>query len=159
MKDIATELENIIEAFKNDYLNLDDLLAGIRISEDKWTLKEIIGHLIDSASNNHQRIIRMKLSSEIEFPDYKSEEWLQVQNHNSMKFTELILLFFYYNKLMANIIYRIDENSLNHRWNVAWDENTPFMTLENLAKHYVAHIKTHMTHFKERLTEVESSQK
>jgi hypothetical protein len=156
MKIIAAELNNIIELFKNDYLNLDEHLTQLRISDDKWTLKEIVGHLIDSASNNHQRFVRLKLSNELEFPDYKNAEWLQIQNHNNMKFSELLLLFFYYNKLMVNIILNIDEKSLNSRWNIAWDENSSFITLKQLANHYVEHIKIHMSHFKERLNEVES---
>lgn len=156
MKNIDKELNSIIETFKNDYLNLNESLTEIKISDDKWTLKEIIGHLIDSASNNHQRFIRLKLSDELEFPDYKNGEWLQISNYNNMKFTEILSLFFYYNKLMINIISNIDEKSLNNRWNVAWDENSSFITLEELANHYVKHIKIHMSHFKERLNEIEN---
>lgn len=154
MENTAKELDNIIESFRNDYLNLNESLTGIRISDDKWTLREIIGHLIDSASNNHQRFVRLKLSTELEFPDYENGEWLQIQNHNDMKFSDLLLLFYYYNKLMVNIILNIDEKSLNNRWNVSWDENSSFITLEKLAVHYVEHIKIHVSHFKERLNEI-----
>ena len=156
MKKVAKELEKVIELFRIEYLDLDESFAEVRIAEDKWTLKEIIGHLIDSASNNHQRFIRLKLSNEIEFPDYKSGEWLQIQNHNDMKFSDLLLLFFYYNKLMVNVILNIGEESLDHKWSIAWDENSTFITLERLANHYVDHIKKHMVHFKERLAEVEN---
>jgi hypothetical protein len=159
MKKVAEELKMTIELFKSDYLDLDEALTDFRISEDKWTLKEIVGHLIDSASNNHQRFIRLKLSDEIEFPDYRNGEWLQIQNHNDMKFSDLLLLFFYYNRLMTYVILSICEESLDHRWNIAWDENSTFITLERLANHYVDHIKKHMTHFKERLNEVENMRK
>lgn len=159
METTAKELDYIIELFKNDYLNLNESLTELRISDDKWTLKEIIGHLIDSASNNHQRFIRLKLSKELEFPDYKNSEWLQIQNYNNMKFSELLLLFFYYNKLMVNIILNIDGKSLNNRWNVSWDENSSFITLGTLANHYVEHIKIHLSHFRERLNEVENVKK
>ena len=155
MENVSKELDNIIELFKKDYLNLDETLTEIRVADDKWTLKEIVGHLIDSASNNHQRFVRLKLSCEIEFPDYNNIEWLQSQNHNNMRFSELLLLFFYYNKLIVNIILNIDDKSLNNRWNVAWDENSSFITLEKLANHYVEHMKIHMEHFKERLNEIE----
>lgn len=154
MDSVAKELDRLIELIKNDYSNLDESLTGLRISEDKWTLKEIIGHLIDSASNNHQRFVRLKLSNELEFPDYKNGEWLQIQHHNGMKYSDLLSLFYYYNKLMANIIQNIDGKSLNNRWNVSWDENSSFITLEKLAKHYVEHIKIHLSHFRDRLEEV-----
>jgi hypothetical protein len=156
MDTVSKELDNIIESFKNYYLNLDESLTEIRISDDKWTLKEIIGHLIDSASNNHQRFVRLKISSEIEFPDYKNDEWLQIQNHNNMRFSDLLSLFYYFNKLMVNIILNIDDKRMNNIWNVAWDENSSFITLEKLANHYVEHIKIHISQFRERLNEIEN---
>jgi len=156
MKIKAKELEELIEIFKNDYSNLDESLAEIKLSQDKWTLKEIIGHLIDSASNNHQRFIRLQLSHDIEFPDYKNNEWLRIQNHHNMQFSDLLNLFIYINKLMANIISNIDEGSLQNKWHVAWDENSSFITLENLIIHYISHIKSHLIHFKECLKYVEN---
>jgi hypothetical protein len=114
MNNIAKELEEIIEIFKNDFSELNEQTTSHRISQDKWTLKEIIGHLIDSASNNHQRFIRFQLSEALEFPDYKNNEWLSVQKHQKMKFFDLLLLFYYYNKLMVNIISNIDEKCLEN---------------------------------------------
>jgi len=150
------ELEELIEIFKNDYSNLDESLAEIKLSQDKWTLKEIIGHLIDSASNNHQRFIRLQLSCDIELPDYKCEEWIKIQNHQNMKFSDLLNLFICINKLMANIISNINESSLQNKWHVAWDENSSFITLDDLITHYISHIKSHLIHFQERLNEIEN---
>lgn len=151
----AKELEELIEIFKNSFSNLDESLAKVRLSRDKWTLKEIIGHLIDSASNNHQRFIRLQLSCDIEFPDYKKDEWLRIQNHQNMQFSDLLNLFIYINRLMASIISNIDESSLQNKWHVAWDENSSFITLENLIIHYINHINSHLIHFKERLRDIE----
>ena len=156
MRNKTKELEELIEIFKNDFSNLNESLAKIKLSQDKWTLKEIIGHLIDSASNNHQRFIRLQLSHDIEFPDYNKDEWLEIQNHQNMQFSDLLNLFVYFNMLMVNIISNIDESSLNNKWHVAWDENSSFITLENLIIHYISHLEYHLNHFKERLKEVEN---
>lgn len=155
MDNIAKELEEIIEIFKNEFSGLNEQITSIRISQDKWTLKEIIGHLIDSASNNHQRFIRFQLSEVLEFPDYKNSEWLRIQKHQNMKFSELLLLFYYYNKLIINIILNIDEKCLQNKWNIEWDENATYITFEKLVIHYVDHMKSHLTHFRERLGELE----
>lgn len=155
MNNISKELEELIEIYKNDFSGLDEEITSLRISQDKWTLKEIIGHLIDSASNNHQRFIRFQLSQVLEFPDYKNSEWLRIENHNNMKFIELLLLFYYYNKLIINIILNIDEKCLENKWNVNWDENSTFITFGNLLTHYVEHMRSHLTHFRERLRELE----
>lgn len=155
MNKIAIELGEIIEIYKNDFSGLDEQITSLRISQDKWTLKEIVGHLIDSASNNHQRFIRFQLSEVLEFPDYKNSEWLRVQKHQNMKFSELLLLFYYYNKLIINIILNLDEKCLENRWNINWDEDSQYITFESLLNHYVNHMKSHLTHFRERLSELE----
>ncbi len=158
MNSIAEELETIIEIYKSDFSGLDEHITSLRISQDKWTLKEIIGHLIDSASNNHQRFIRFQLSEALEFPDYNNSEWLRIQKHQNLKFIELLLLFYYYNKLIVNIILNIDEKCLQNKWNINWDEDSTFITFEKLVTHYVDHMKSHLTHFRERLSELEKSQ-
>mgnify|MGYP000031661517 CR=1 FL=1 len=157
MNNIAKEIEEIIEIFRNDFSELDERITSLRISQDKWTLKEIIGHLIDSASNNHQRFIRFQLSEVLEFPDYRGSEWLRIQKHQNMKFLELLLLFYYYNKLIVNIILNMDEKCLENKWNINWDENSTFITFEKLIIHYVNHMKSHLTHFRERLSELQES--
>lgn len=154
MQNIARELEKLIEIFRNDFSGIDDQTASFRISQDKWTLKEIIGHLIDSASNNHQRFIRFQLSETLEFPDYKNGEWLRIQKHQDMKFEELLLLFYYYNKLIINIILNIDKECLKNKWYINWDENSTYITLERLIYHYIDHMKSHLIHFRERLGEL-----
>jgi hypothetical protein len=45
-------------------------LADIRLAPDKWTLKEMVGHLVDSAANNHQRFIRLQFEAVLVFPKY-----------------------------------------------------------------------------------------
>ncbi len=155
MINIANELDELIEIFKSDFSRLDEQITSLRISQDKWTLKEIIGHLIDSASNNHQRFVRFQLSESLEFPDYKNGEWLIIQKHQNMNFMDLLLLFYYYNKLLINIVRNLDEKCLNHEWNIKWDENSTYITFESLLTHYVNHMKSHLTHFRERLSELE----
>lgn len=157
MNNIAKEIGETIEIFRNDFSELDERITSLRISQDKWTLKEIIGHLIDSASNNHQRFIRLQLSEVLEFPDYGGSEWLRIQKHQNMKFSELLSLFYYYNKLLINIILNMDEKCLENKWNINWDENSTFITFEKLLNHYVNHMKSHLTHFRERLSEVQAS--
>ena len=156
MENIAKELDQLINVFRNDFSEIDEQISAYRISTDKWTLKEIIGHLIDSASNNHQRFVRLQLSEALEFPDYKNGEWLEIQNYQNMSFAELLLLFYYYNKLIINIILNLDKKCLEHRWNVNWDENSTFITFESLLNHYVSHMRNHLTHFRERLGELEN---
>jgi hypothetical protein len=154
MKKTADELNKVITGFFSELSIIDEAITGINLSEDKWSLKEIIGHLIDSASNNHQRFVRLKINDNLEFPDYNKDEWLNVQHHNKMPFKDLISLFLYFNKLISSIIENTDHNFLKNKWITKWDENTSYITLENLIIHYLEHLKGHIKHFNERLDEI-----
>ena len=46
----------------------------------KWTRKEILGHLLDSASNNHQRFVRAQFQPEMTFPRYVQDQWIAAQS-------------------------------------------------------------------------------
>ncbi|MEF2229290.1 MAG: DinB family protein [Pseudodesulfovibrio sp.] len=50
--------------------------AHVRIAPDAWTLAEIVGHLIDSAGNNHQRFVRLRFGDLAGFPAYDTEPWV-----------------------------------------------------------------------------------
>ena len=60
---------------------LSDEESGIAKTSDKWSAKQIIGHLVDSAANNHQRFVRAQFSDDLVFPGYDQEEWVRVQRY------------------------------------------------------------------------------
>lgn len=73
-----------------DLMKKHEDISAVCIDETKWTLKEMVGHLIDSASNNHQRFIRLQIENEILFPFYDPEEWKNISKVNSLDYTDLI---------------------------------------------------------------------
>lgn len=153
---LPDELKLLIKSFNTTYEKLNPELTTINISDDAWSLNEIIGHLIDSASNNHQRFIRLQLEEKPDLLDYSRDQWLNIQNYNRMNFHDLRLLFVYYNKLIINIIASVNSESLNHSWDIQWNENKKSITLLELIIHYVNHIKEHIVHFEKRLSEIQN---
>jgi uncharacterized damage-inducible protein DinB len=154
MEKTAAELKDAVEAFYLKYKELDDEISSIKLSSDRWTLKEIIGHLIDSASNNHQRFVRLQLTDNLAFPDYDKDQWLNTQFHNKMNFSELLSLLLYFNRLIQHIILNADKNTLDNKWIIQWDENKNSISLKELMLHYVVHLKGHIVHFAGRLDEI-----
>ncbi len=159
MSSIAKEIIEFTEEFHARHLHLDEETATIQLNQEKWSLKQIIGHLIDSASNNHQRFIRLQLEDNIIFSDYDKDEWLTIEKHNQMSFRTLLNLLLNFNSLLSHIITNIDSLHLQHKWIVDWDENTKYITLERLMEHYLWHLKYHINHFEDRLKEIYSSKK
>jgi hypothetical protein len=57
--------------------------VALKPAPDRWSKKEILGHLIDSAANNHQRFVRAQGTPRLEFPGYEQEFWVATQAYAS----------------------------------------------------------------------------
>jgi hypothetical protein len=107
----------------------------------KWCYKEIIGHLIDSAANNHQKFIRCMLEEEVHFPGYQQDFWVALQQYHSQPWEELLQLWQSYNMHLSNLMQCIP---FELGGNVIYiDEKGPF-TLEFVVKDYLEHLKHHL---------------
>ncbi len=119
---------------------------------DKWSRKEILGHLIDSASNNHQRFVRAQFSNDLIFPGYNQDEWVRVQCYQEVNWHALIELWKSFNFLLIHDISRIPEviltnERITHNLDeIAWKTvpaNEP-TTLEYFIKDYFGHMRHHI---------------
>ena len=73
LHEVANKIVQQVDSAVDRWRNLAEKSLTFRPSEDAWSVKEIIGHLIDSASNNHQRFVRLQLADRLSFPDYGDE--------------------------------------------------------------------------------------
>ncbi len=143
--------KEVVEDFYAYLKSIDEEITKTKISEDKWSLREIIGHLIDSASNNHQRFVRLQFSDLLDFPAYDGEEWIRVEKFNKIEWPLLASLWYSYNCLLINIIDGIESNKMNNVWVKNEDEAIP---LKELIHKYFVHLELHIEHFKKRLGEL-----
>lgn len=63
-------------------MRIPEAAAAHALAEGQWSPKQIIGHLIDSAANNHQRFVRAQFTDDLVFPGYEQEAWVEVQHYN-----------------------------------------------------------------------------
>jgi spore germination protein YaaH len=125
-------------------------IVDVKLSEDKWTLKEMVAHLIDSASNNHQRFIRLQIDKKLDFPIFYEEIWKDVTKIKDFDFLELVNLWKGYNYYLLHIINKIDESKLNNIWEVHGKE----WTLEFTVNDYFEHMDWHIDLYKNRIEEI-----
>ena len=124
--------------------------AGIKLSKEAWSLKEIVGHLIDSASNNHQRFVRLQIGNLVGFPAYEAEKWVFVQQYGRLDWQTLKALWAHYNTLILALVEHIPRSALNNTWTHDGDRHT----LEWLVKDYYRHLRWHIEHYRRRSDEI-----
>lgn len=127
-----------------------DETAHVRPTPDAWTLTEIIGHLVDSASNNHQRFARLRFGDLDAFPAYEAEPWVAEQHYDDMDFATLAALWTTYNELLFHLAETTPDTSLGNVWRIDGKE----LSLGFLLADYYDHMRTHVDHYRKRLAEV-----
>lgn len=124
--------------------------ADIRLADDHWTLKEMVGHLIDSASNNHQRFVRLQIEERLAFPAYDQERFRAVSRVADMDYGLLVELWRLYNEFLLELVARADPAAMGHVWQ-APDGDT---SLEFLIEDYFTHLRWHFDLFAARAVEI-----
>jgi len=109
--------------------------------EGKWCTKEVLGHLIDSASNNHQRFVRAQLASEYEGPGYTQNEWVRTQAYTSEPWANLVDLWTSYNRHLLHVIKAMDPAALGRPCRIGGGEP---VTLKFVVTDYLAHLQNHL---------------
>lgn len=129
-----------LEAIEND-------LAAQARAPGKWSRKEILGHLIDSALNNHQRFVRAQIPSHLAhgvlvIDGYAQNDWVRVEDHQSRDWRELVALWVGVNRHVLHVMKRVDASSLQTPCIVGGGRPT---TLEAVMVDYVGHVKHHLS--------------
>ena len=140
MESVANDLQSAL-AVADRLRQIDETTASLRPSPGKWSKKEILGHLIDSAANNHQRFVRLQLSGRIDLPGYDGDEWVRVQRYQDRPWGEIIDLWQMYNTQLAAVIRRVDSKALRSVWHTP-DGND--LDLEFIIRDYVVHLRHHL---------------
>ncbi|OMP79408.1 GNAT family N-acetyltransferase [[Flexibacter] sp. ATCC 35208] len=143
---VAGELKTLINEWGQLLANISDMQAAARPKAGKWSIKEILGHLVDSAINNNVRIIRAQQISLLQIPGYDQEFWVKGQAWQFMNWQNLIKLWTIFNEHLVLTIRTIPTEVLQHTVKV--NENEP-VTLNYLIVDYVIHMKHHLSQINE----------
>lgn len=146
-------LEGALEAFSNLFESdltrlraIEDGFAGQPRAAGKWSRKEILGHLIDSAVNNHQRFVRAQIPTHLEhgvlmIDGYAQTDWVRVQDYQSRDWNELIALWAGFNRHVLHVMKCVQPSSLPTPCIIG--DGRP-VSLELVMIDYVGHQKHHL---------------
>jgi hypothetical protein len=151
-EDVIEEFRRTVEEASARLLSMTEDEARVPLAEGKWSAKETIGHLIDSASNNHQRFVRAQFKDDLVFEGYAQEDWVRAQSYNEEPWPLLVGLWRHYNLHLAHVMRHAPENTRTLRrerhnlHEIGWAEvsQSEPSTLEHLMLDYVGHLKNHL---------------
>ena len=92
MHDTANSLSHSVVKSLTKLAKITDAESAKPLASGKWSRKKILGHLVDSASNNHQRFVRAQLTESLSFPEYEQEGWVQSQHYQEESWADLVAL-------------------------------------------------------------------
>ena len=102
--DYARRLVDAVHRATPALLAFDDAATARCPAPGKWSPREIIGHLVDSASNNHQRFVRMRDRDDLVVEGYEQDAWVTAQRYQDSPWPELVLLWMTYNRHLARLM-------------------------------------------------------
>jgi hypothetical protein len=137
----ATRLEELLGEMPGRLSAISEEEAARKPDPAKWSKKEILGHLIDSAANNHQRFVRAQLAPAVELPGYEQDGWVRVQAYMIEPWQDLIEFWRFYNRHLVHVMETIPEDYLAHTCAIG---GKPAVTLGFLVEDYVRHLEHHL---------------
>ncbi|MBL7950580.1 MAG: DinB family protein [Flavobacteriales bacterium] len=133
-------------------LTITDKQASLAPAQGKWSPKEIIGHLLDSANNNLARFIRLQSTDSLLFEPYAQEEWVHVQAYIETDWSGLVELWARYNLHIARVMDLVPDDARSRQRREHRPLGSTYAplpadgipTLDWLMRDYVEHLKHHL---------------
>jgi len=145
---ITSGISEVIESWESRLIHLRTETITIKRNKQNRTIKQILGHLIDSASNNHQRMVRLQYNTELIFPDYRqnNDRWIAIQDYQESNWINLVQLWKFFNLHIIQVIQSVDKDKLKNYWH---DFEGTKVTLEQMINGYLGHLNLHMMEIQE----------
>jgi len=152
MQALAEDLQRTVEAAAARLLEFDEARASAPRAPGKWSPKQVIGHLVDSACNNHRRFVLARAQKDLVFPGYDQDAWAAAQAYERADWPDLVELWRLYNLHIARVMGETPtEIAREERWphsldQIAW-RTVPVdqpATLAYMMRDYVGHLRHHL---------------
>lgn len=141
MLETSETLRELLKNYQTVLRTISDQEAEKKPARDKWSPKEILGHLADSATNNQMKFVKAMECSGQKVAGYNQDKWVFIQQYQKRKWEEIIDLWVAINSQIAHIM-AVARPETRH--NELYVEGQGPYTLEFLMKDYINHQKHHL---------------
>jgi hypothetical protein len=148
---ISEEIHSLVLVWEPKLLHLSETLLNDRRNSQNRTVRQIVGHMIDSASNNTHRVVQMQYREvPLRFHNYatygNNDRWIEIQNYQDENWENLVQHWKYSHLHFIHVIQNIDPEKLNNEWFAAVNEK---ITLKAMVEDFPRHFKLHLSEIKE----------
>ncbi len=148
MNGIALEIERTVEMHASVISGMSDAELGFKESPEKWSKKEIMGHLIDSAQNNIQRFVRGQYEDTPRII-YAQDDWVRLQDYQKYKKDDLVQLWVLINRHLCRILVAMEPANYEMNCNTG-KSAVELHSMAFLAKDYLIHLLHHLNQIEKR---------
>lgn len=141
----------LLEAWEPRLLALSEEIISERKNSQNRSIRQILGHLVDSASNNTHRIIHLQYrETPMAYPNYatngNNDRWIAIQNFQHENWPNLIQLWKYMNLHLIQVIWNVNLEKLGNQW-ISSESET--ITLRDNIEGYLPHFELHLKEIEE----------
>lgn len=147
-----SSLRSLLEVVPERLQQLSRDTVERKATPTSWSPKEELGHLLDSAVNNHQRIVRAQSEDKLAMPGYEQNRWVAIHRYQQRDWAELIVLWQALNRQLLAAAESVPDSAWSHTLRVGSSEP---MTLEFVFDDYVAHMVHHLKHIGIELDDIQ----
>jgi hypothetical protein len=143
---IAAHLHEAVDEGLRLFAAVDETRTTIRRQAGEWCAREVLGHLVDSAANNHRRFVLAQSARGLVYEEYDQDHWVAAQRYHQVPWRDLVALWSAYNRHLAHVIGCAPAVALSYRPGLAPGATPPAeqTTLEFLMTDYVDHLRHHV---------------
>ena len=145
---VTNGILRVLESEEELLMGLPEATIMQKRNKQNRTIKQLVGHLVDSASNNHQRMVRLQYNESLVFPDYTQDNdlWIAIQDYQHADWKSLVNLWKFYKLHIVQVMRTADFSKLEYYWH---DFEGNKVTLRNMIGGYLPHLHLHIAEIHE----------
>lgn len=142
MQNVIDNLTYWIMKVPEEFTLMSELEVSQKPLPEKWSKKEILGHLCDSAINNLERFIKVQYEKQpFVLTPYNQVQWVEIQGYQDISIQEIVNLWCHLNRKMIAVIARIPDEKLQYLCDIG---DNQYKTVEWLVQDYLEHMEHHL---------------